>query len=166
MARIGRRQIVRDYLSARRWTAIGREEWTELRRDLPSIAENFLREALRESGIEVAQPYRGIRRKSLDDLETSLLDMQRVYANAPELSPICRKIVIQAKDRARFAARNPKIDASQRELKEEMLRWMLVWLDDPSMFQPWVRLRKKQLNQIDRLDRDRVAIERASDLDL
>lgn len=144
--RIGKRQIARDYLSARQWTAIGKAEWEQLRRDLPSISENSLREALRESPVAVEQPYRGIRSKSLEDLEMSLLDMQRVYAANRELSAICRRVVIQAKDRARFAARNPKIDASKREMKEEMLRWMLVWLEDPSMFEPWVRLRKKCLH--------------------
>ncbi|MDQ2899816.1 MAG: hypothetical protein M3Y07_08450 [Acidobacteriota bacterium] len=130
------------------------------------IAENSLREALRQSGIAADQLYLGIRQKSLDELETSLLEMRRVYAAAPGLAAACRKIVIQAKDRARFAARNPKAAACKRAVKEEMLRWMLVWLEDPSMFEPWVRLRKKRLDQIDRLDRDRVAVERPGDLDL
>lgn len=141
---------MKDYLSARNWnaigTVIGKVEWEQMRRDLPAIAEKTLRDVLWELGPAVEQPYRGIRQHTLDELETSLLDMRRVYASRPELSAICREIVIQAKDRARFAARNPKAAALKRAMKEEMLRWMLVWLEDPSMFEPWVRLRKKQLD--------------------
>ena len=55
-------------------------------------------------------------------------------------------MVIAAKDKTRFAARNQKAAAEKRALKLEMVHWMLVWLGDPAMFATWVGLRKSQLN--------------------
>ena len=86
--------------------------------------------------------------KTLDELEASLREFQRMYAaseDAPVLRLELRDIVIKAKDRARFAARNPKVSAEKRAAKHEMVQWMLVWLDDPSMFGDWVTLRRDQL---------------------
>ena len=100
---------------------------------------------LQDSEIGIGQPYCGVRQQSLVALEGSLLDLQLVYAGQPDQAYACRKLVIQAKDRARFASRNRKVAEPVRVLKEEMVRWMLVWLDDPSMFESWVRTRKRQL---------------------
>ncbi|MDQ6700351.1 MAG: hypothetical protein M3Z36_09210 [Acidobacteriota bacterium] len=145
MPRNNNRQRLRDYLSTRKWTSVGKEEWQQLRREFPGIAENSLREMLQESTIEIAQPYCGVRQKSLEDLESSLLGLYGVYAGHPDQAGTCRKLVIQAKDRARFVTRNAKVIEPVRAMKEEMVRWMLVWLDDPSMFESWVRARKTQI---------------------
>ena|ERR1035438_5055021 len=90
-------------------------------------------------------PKPEIRWKTLDDLESSLREFQRIYADAPPRRSELRAIVIKAKDRARFASHNPKAEAGKRAQKEEMVRWMLVWLDDPSIFGDWVTLRRLQL---------------------
>ena len=145
MVRTSNRQKLNDYLAARQWAFVGKTEWEQLRRDLPKIAENSLRELLQESGIAIGQPYCGVRQQSLEALERSLLDLQLVYAGQPDQAYACRKLVIQAKDRARFAARNRKVAEPVRAVKEEMVRWMLVWLDDPLMFESWVRARKTHL---------------------
>jgi hypothetical protein len=83
--------------------------------------------------------------KTLDELESSLRDFQRMYEQQPQWRRELREIVIQAKDRARFASRNPKVSAEKREAKAEMVQWMLVWLDDPALFADWVTLRRTQL---------------------
>ncbi len=144
MARSTNRQKLTNYLAARQWASIGKTEWEQLRGDVPEIAENSLREILQESGLEIEQPYCGVQQKSLAALERSLLDLKRVYSEQPDRAAICRKLVIQAKDRARFAARNRNVAEATRAMKEEMVRWMLVWLDDPSMFETWVRIRNRQ----------------------
>ena len=84
--------------------------------------------------------------KTLDELEASLREFQRTYAEQPERRRELRGIVIRTKDRARFASRNPKVSPEKRAAKEEMMRWLLVWLDDPAIFGDWVALRKTQLN--------------------
>ena len=83
--------------------------------------------------------------RTLDELEASLRDFQRIYADHPEQRRNLRDTVIRTKDRARFASRNPKVSPEKRAVKEEMVQWMLVWLDDPSMFGDWVTLRRVQL---------------------
>jgi hypothetical protein len=84
--------------------------------------------------------------KTFDQLEVSLRELQRVYAESPAQRRELREAVIRAKDRARFASRNPKAAAAKRAQKAEMVRWMLVWLDNPAMFGEWVILRRKQLD--------------------
>ena len=55
---------------------------------------------------------------------------------------MCRAMVIAAKDRARFASRGVKAELAKRELKARMVEWMLVWLDDPTVFPIWATLRQ------------------------
>lgn len=81
--------------------------------------------------------------KSFDQLEASLCEFQRLYADCPDLRRELRDIVIRTKDRARYASRNPKVAAEKRAIKVEMVEWMLVWLGDPAMFEDWVRLRRQ-----------------------
>lgn len=83
--------------------------------------------------------------KSFDELEASLRALQQEYANSPDLRRDIRKAVIRAKDRAKFAARNPKVSLQKREDKAEMVSWMLVWLENPSLFGDWVALRRAHL---------------------
>ena len=134
-------------LASHNWTVIGGVEWEQLRRELPAVAETSLRRLLWDEGVEIRQPWCGVRTKSFEELERSLLDLEHVYTGSLETRGTCRKLVIQAKDRTRFASRNLKVDADTRAIKEEMVRWMLVWLDDPAMFEPWVR-RRKELSAI------------------
>jgi hypothetical protein len=82
--------------------------------------------------------------KTLEGLEASLREFQRLYAEQPLHRRELREMVIKAKDRARFASRNPKAAAEKRAVKEEMVQWMLVWLDDPAMFSDWVSLRHRK----------------------
>lgn len=96
------------------------------------------------------QPAPRIQWKTLDELEVSLLEFQRQYRDDPTRRRELRDIVIRTKDRARFASRNPKVAAEKRAAKEEMVQWMLVWLDDPSMFADWAALRRNQLRTLAR----------------
>jgi hypothetical protein len=144
MPRITKRQRFQSFLETKGWSGIGRPEWELLRAGLPDIPEASLRDWLQEAGVPVDQPYRGVRAKSFEELEESLSAMTELYARDPAAGKICRSLVISAKDRARFASRNPKVDEAKRAAKEEMVRWMLVWLYDPAMFPAWSRLRRAQ----------------------
>jgi hypothetical protein len=91
------------------------------------------------------EPVARIRAKSLDALEIELREFQKRYEEEPARRRELRDEVIRAKDRARFASRNRKASDEKRREKAEMLRWMLVWLDDPAIFGDWVVLRRAQL---------------------
>ncbi len=86
-----------------------------------------------------------VNQKSLQELEKSLLALAAIYAAEPNSALKCREAVIRAKDRARFASRNPKVTLETSTRKSEMVEWMLVWLGDPAMFAEWARLRKALL---------------------
>jgi len=58
-----------------------------------------------------------------------------------ERRTLVRRAVITAKDHARLAARKEE----KRAAKEEMILWMLTWLENPGLFPDWLRLRKNVL---------------------
>lgn len=96
------------------------------------------------------QPFGGVRQKTFDELEQSLLEMEEVYTRAKESGDrdrvqLCRSIVIQAKDHARLAACSTKVTAEKKAIKEEMVQWLLVWLENPGVFPVWVKLRRSKM---------------------
>src|SRR5262249_8204375 len=115
--------------------------WHELLLHLAPVSESYLRDLLRDTGLSIAQPYAGVRQHTFEELEHSLRELLQVYeeANAGghrDRARYCRRQVIAAKDRAKFLAdKHPE--------KAEMAQWMLVWLDDPSMFPAWVEARRR-----------------------
>jgi hypothetical protein len=54
-----------------------------------------------------------------------------------------RRLMIAAKDHARWAARKPE----KRAEKEEMALWLLTWLENPPLFRQWIRLRRQALQR-------------------
>jgi len=98
----------------------------------------------------VEQPFGGVRQKTFEELERSLLEIEQVYTRAQNegdrgRAQLCRNTVIQAKDHARLAVRGPKTSHEKKMEKEEMAQWMLVWLENPGIFQAWVKLRKQKM---------------------
>ena len=127
--------------------AIGEPEWRRLAAELAPISESYLRRLLRETGVPVEQPYAGVRQGTFEELEASLIAMEHVYALAREAgdrvrAQYCRAQVIEAKDHARLAARSPSASAEKKSQKGEMIQWMLVWLENPAVFEEWAKLRK------------------------
>ncbi|MSV30207.1 MAG: hypothetical protein EXQ52_15900 [Bryobacterales bacterium] len=84
------------------------------------------------------------------ELEASLIEMEKVYTQAiacgdRDTAKHCRRVVIEARRRARFASGNQKVVEEKRRLKAEMSEWMLVWLENPPVFPAWAKLRLKTL---------------------
>jgi len=134
-------KALREFLTARRWTRVGVTEWAELRDTFPKVTPASLIRA----GIAVEQPVLGVEQHGFDELEASLIELAEVYATRPELQRFARQQVIAAKERARWASRNSRAEEAVRRRKAEMVEWMLVWLDDPAMFETWVRLRRNAM---------------------
>jgi len=98
----------------------------------------------------VEAPFGGVRQKTYEELEQSLVEMESAYTRAREAgdrarAQYCRNVVIQAKDHARLAARSPKTSPEKRAQKEQMVEWMLVWLENPGVFPTWVQVRNKKM---------------------
>jgi hypothetical protein len=136
-----KKERVRELAASRGWAQIGDAEWHELRAALPDVSEATIREA----GLEISPPWCGVRQHSLDELEGSLDGFTAVYESRPDLRQSCREQVIEAKDHARWASRSQRLDPERRVLKAEMVEWMLVWLDDPSLFPAWAKLRRDKI---------------------
>ena len=144
------KQQVREFLSTERPVAITEAVWQTLLMRLAPVSESYLRDLLRETGLPFEQPYAGVRQHTFDELEQSLRELGRVFADATstgdrERARYARRQVIAAKDRARFLADNPRTAPDKQGQKQEMVQWMLVWLDNPLVFPAWVDARKRAL---------------------
>jgi hypothetical protein len=122
--------------------------WLDARTELAPVSDSYLRDLLQATGIPFDQPWAGVRQHTLDELENSLREMQEVYqaahaAGNRERARYARRQVIAAKDRAKFATRNPRSSPEKRALKDEMAQWMLVWLENPEVFPAWLDARKR-----------------------
>jgi len=142
------KQRLREFLEAERPAAITEAVWQKLLMRLAPVSESYLRDLLRQTEIPFHQPYAGVRQHTFPELEQSLRELETVYARAVlegnhELARYCRRQVIAAKDRARFHAGNPRTPPHRQAQKQEMVEWMLVWLDNPLVFPAWVEARKR-----------------------
>jgi hypothetical protein len=142
------KQQLRDFLAANQPAEITGAVWQHLLETLAPVSESYLRDLLRATGLPFHQPYGGIRQHTFEELEQSLLDLLQVYRDAlatglRDRARYCRRQVIAAKDRARFLAITPRSTPEKRSQKEEMVLWMLTWLENPEVFPAWVEARKK-----------------------
>jgi hypothetical protein len=146
---------LRQYLAEKNLSAITEREWRELITHLAPVSESYLRRLVADAGIAVEAPFGGVRQKTFKDLERSLLELEEVYKRASETgdrarAQQCRNVVIQAKDHARLAARGAKTSPEKKAQKEEMIQWMVVWLENPGIFPAWVKLRKVKMCERER----------------
>jgi hypothetical protein len=136
----GKSAELAEWVERERPREIGEPEWEALRQMLAPISDSYLRRLLQDSGIPLAPLVEGVRQESFETLEASLVRLLREYepVDSPRRLGI-RRLVIAARDHARWSARK---DAKRAE-KEEMILWMLTWLENPPLFPEWVRLRRK-----------------------
>ena len=136
-AKPNKRTALHTLIDERRTELITEALFTELMEKLAPVSESYLRRLLRETGIPLAPLVEGVRQESFDALERSLLEFELAYreafesGNAPRARAY-RQAVITAKDHARFSLRSPGSTPEQRAVEEEMLLWMLTWLENPA----------------------------------
>jgi hypothetical protein len=147
-ARPSAKRRLAEYLESRQPARITEAVWLEARAVLAPISDGYLRDLLQGARIPFDQPWAGIRQHTFEELEGSLREMLEAYLAAKtagdrERARYARRQVVAAKDRAKFASRNPHSSAEKRAMKEEMAQWMLVWLENPEVFPAWVEARKR-----------------------
>jgi hypothetical protein len=120
-----------DWLAAHAG-AIGPEEWNAIRTALAPISDGYLRRLLRSSGTAMHPLVEGVRQEDLPALERTLLALLGEERRA------ARTLVIEAKEHARWALK-------KHPEKEEMVLWMLTWLENPGIFPQWLAIRKEAL---------------------
>jgi len=135
-----KRADLRRWLERTRPAQIGEKEWAMLHVELGPISGSTLRRLLRESGVPLGPFVDGVRQETYDALEASLLSLLPEYEEGDMARrSAVRRLVIEAKEHARWAARIPE----KRAEKQEMALWMLTWLENPPLFPQWVRLRRQ-----------------------
>ena len=135
----GKRTELARWLEEHRPARICETEFEALGRALAPVSESYLRKLVRESGVPLDPMVEGVRQGSFDELEASLLRFQDEYERGdPARRAAVRRVVITSKERARLASRSPE----RRREKEEMILWLLTWLENPPLFAAWIRLRR------------------------
>jgi len=131
---------LRAALQRREAAIVDEALWRELQTELAPVSAEYLRRLLRQSGIQLAPLVEGVRQDTFEDLERTLLALEQEYASADEpRRTACRREVIAAKDRARWALRRLPNPDPRRDIKQEMFLWMLTWLENPTVFTACLR---------------------------
>jgi hypothetical protein len=145
-----KRETLANYLAEAKPGVVDLAVQAEIARRLAPVSASYLRKLLREASVPLHPLVEGVRQDTFEDLERTLLNLLACYEEAhrhnhrPGMRQ-CRDAVIEAKSHARLAMR--RADAGKRSEKEEMVSWMLVWLENPAVFPAWVSLRKRALTE-------------------
>jgi hypothetical protein len=135
----GKRALVEQWLAARGAAVVEESDLEELRA-VSGLSSGYLRRILRESGAPLAAMVEGVRQDDFASLERTLLALLEEYQRGDRARrQAVRRLVIEAKDHARWAARTSERKAE----KEEMMLWMLTWLENPPLFPHWAALRRR-----------------------
>jgi len=148
--RKSKRKLLLDRLAQLNLEKVGETEWQQLRTLLAPVSERYLRNLLRESGLRLEPLIEGIRQDSFENLERTLLAVGGELTAARqsddrERERRCRRQVIIARDHAQLSLRSPSRLSTARSIKEEMIDWMRVWLENPEVFPLWLELRKREM---------------------
>ncbi|MEO8099924.1 MAG: hypothetical protein ABI811_19655 [Acidobacteriota bacterium] len=134
--RKGKRTELQRFLEQQRPAVVGTEEWNAMRAALAPVSDAYLRRLLKESGVPLHVLVEGVRQEDEASLERTLTALLHEYEGGEQRQ--ARRLVIEAKEHARFALK-------KHPEKQEMILWMVTWLENPSLFPRWVELRKEAL---------------------
>ena len=152
------RAAVLDYLSTHRPEIVDRETFRKIRFHVGALTRRpkppssaYLLDILLRTDTPVDRTIGGIPldlrgRVLIDDLaqaKSSLLDMAREYENAPSIQRATdvRRAVLRTKNHLKLAL-SRTVSPGKRAAKQEIYQWLLVWLENPGIFESWVALRR------------------------
>jgi len=135
--------LLKRWLEEHRPEQVRDAEFAAIRDALAPVSERYLRELLRGSGYPLDPLVEGVLQDDFQHLERTLRALQEIYLGGERQRS--RAAVIAAKDHARFALKRLAADPTRAALKEEMLLWLMTWLENPPLFADWVEIRKRQI---------------------
>ena len=140
----GKRAELTAWIERERPAEIGERAWAALLTALAPVSVGYLRRLLRATpDLRLAPVVEGVRQEDQAALERSLLALLEEYEHGDTVRRReVRRLVIEAKDHARLVAWKPE----RRAEKEEMVLWMLTWLENPPLFREWLALRRRARN--------------------
>ena len=134
---------LRAWIEEHRPERVGDAEFAAIRDALAPVSDRYLRELLRGSGCRLDPLVEGVVQDDFQHLERTLKALEGAYAAGDRQR--ARAAVITAKDHARFALKRLAADRQRGAVKEEMLLWLMTWLENPPLFADWVEIRKRQI---------------------
>jgi hypothetical protein len=139
-----KRARLETYLAERGPGVIDDEVWDELQAWLAPVSSGYLRELLRSTGLPLSALVEGVRQDSLEEAERTLVALSGAYVSSgAEMRKRLRAAVIDSKDRLRWALKKAEMEHERRKVKEEILLWVLTWLENPIVFPAWLSIRKR-----------------------
>ena len=104
------------------------------------------------TSFELESPYResleGILRFStFAEAEQTIRQLQSLcqdYRKASDKKGVeyCRQIALLGRRRAELIGRNKRVAPQKRMQKQEIANWFGIWLENPSLFDDWLAIRK------------------------
>jgi hypothetical protein len=143
-----------EWLAQRVWERVTEARADEFGAAFPDSSARSRRETLRESGIPLDPVVEGARQDSYEHLARTLTALTAEYGVAADIprKRLIRSIVLEAKEHATLAAKNPKTHPEKRAEKTEMVSWLLTWLENPPLFPDWVELRMRRFGLNERTE--------------
>ena len=139
-----KRKRMEALLSSEGIVFIDEAAWERIAKALAPVSQNYLRKLVRGTGLAMAPLVEGVCQKTFAGLERTLCSLQSEYEVAePQQRRSFRAEVISAKDHARWALQKPGLATDVKANKEEMLLWILTWLENPGLFSAWLAIRKR-----------------------
>ncbi|MFB3778281.1 MAG: hypothetical protein ACE141_11740 [Bryobacteraceae bacterium] len=143
-----KRALLDRYLAEARLDRITETDLDLIRQRLSPVSEAYLRELVRSSGVKLDPVVEGVRQGSFEELGRTLDALARefqaaVAAGDRRRAERCRGAVLTGKEHARLALRRVGSPPETGTRKQEMISWMLVWLENPEIFPAWLALRRK-----------------------
>jgi hypothetical protein len=84
----------------------------------------------------------GVVQNSAEDLARTLRALQAEYEASDAARRLrIRKLVMEAREHCRWSLRRLHDDVARAEEKQEAFLWMTTWLENPVVFEEWLRLR-------------------------
>jgi hypothetical protein len=144
--RKSKKEALKQWLQNERPPQITEAHFAHLLELLEPISEGYLRRILRESGTALSPVVEGVVQDSFENLERTLRALSEEYERSGRTrARTIRNLVILAKKHTRWAAlRSPE----KAPVKKEMEAWILVWLENPTVFPIWVNLRLLLLERL------------------
>ena len=131
------------FLAERQPALVDEEVLEEIRAKVGPVSTSYLKHLLLDAGVPLSPLVEGVVQSSFEELERTLIQLLDEYERGDrERARSCREAVIAGKDHARFALKRAT-DPAKAAAKQEMLLWMMTWLENPAIFRDWLSIRKR-----------------------
>jgi hypothetical protein len=133
-----KRALLNTHLAESQPAIIDENVWAELQVRLAPVSNGYLRELVIATGLPMSPIVEAVRQDSFEQAERTLIALTQAYVEAAaERRKRIRGAVIDSKDRLRWSLKRPD------PMKQEILLWVMTWLENPEIFPTWLALRRR-----------------------